>query len=169
MGTIQLRQTKRRMIWQFLFVLSFCFAFTGLVAAQQDQGAINGVVKDTKGALVRGAMVTLTNIDTNLTQHYKTDANGEYFFSPIKIGHYSVSATAPWFADHNPGKCHRQYSGRLECSSHIKAGHANGDRDCNHRASHAAERERFCGSGHDHCKPSTTRLSKDATGSTWRS
>ncbi len=97
MGTIQLRQTKRRMIWQFLFVLSFCFAFTGLVAAQQDQGAINGVVKDTKGALVRGAMVTLTNIDTNLTQHYKTDANGEYFFSPIKIGHYSVSATAQGF------------------------------------------------------------------------
>jgi hypothetical protein len=97
MGTTQLRQTKRRMIWTVLFVLGFCCVFTGMALAQQDQGAINGVVKDTKGAVVRGAQVTLTNTDTNFSLKGKTDGNGEYFFSPIKIGHYSVSATAQGF------------------------------------------------------------------------
>jgi len=97
MGTIQLRQTKRRMIWAFLFVLAFCCVFTGMAIAQQDQGAITGTVNDTKGAVIPGALVTLTNTDMNFVLKGKSGANGEYEFSPIKIGHYTVSATAPRF------------------------------------------------------------------------
>ncbi len=97
MGTIQLRQTERRMIWTFLLILGFCCVFTGMAVAQVDQGAITGVVKDTKGAVVQGAVVTLTNTDTNFTLKGKSGANGEYDFSPIKIGHYTVSASAPRF------------------------------------------------------------------------
>ena len=63
MGTTQLRQTKRRMIWTFLFIVGFCCVFTGMALAQVDQGSITGVVKDTKGAVVVGASVSLTNID----------------------------------------------------------------------------------------------------------
>jgi len=92
MGTIQLRQTERRMIWTFLLILGFCCVFTGMAVAQVDQGAITGVVRDTKGAVVQGAVVTLTNTDTNFTLKGKSGANGEYDFSPIKIGHYTVSA-----------------------------------------------------------------------------
>jgi hypothetical protein len=97
MGTIQLRQTKRRMILAFLFVLAFCCVFTGMAIAQVDQGAITGTVKDIKGAVVRGAQVTLTNTDQNLVLKGKSGANGEFDFSPIKIGHYVLSATAPGF------------------------------------------------------------------------
>jgi hypothetical protein len=68
-----------------------------MALAQVDQGAITGVVRDSKGAVVRGALVSLTNIDTNFTLKGKSGADGEYDFSPIKIGNYTVSATAPGF------------------------------------------------------------------------
>ena len=97
MEIMQLRQA-RNLIWTFLFSLSFCCVFTGMAFAQVDQGAINGVVKDTKGAVVQGALVTLTNTDTNFSLQKKSGQNGEYTFSPIKIGHYMLSATAPKFA-----------------------------------------------------------------------
>lgn len=98
MGNIQLRRTKWRMLGVTFFVLSLCVLLPGRMAtAQVDQGAINGVVKDPSGALIPGAQVTLTNTDTNFVLQGKTDAKGEYSFSPIKIGNYTVSATAPGF------------------------------------------------------------------------
>ena len=95
---IRSRRTKRHMLWTFLFLLGICFVFTGMALAQVDQGAINGVVKDTAGAVIPRATVTLTNTDMNFVLHDKADAKGEYSFSPIKIGHYMLSATAPKFA-----------------------------------------------------------------------
>ncbi len=59
---------------------------------QVDQGSINGTVKDTSGGSVAGASVTLTNEDTGVTQTMTTNSNGEYIFSPIKIGRYSITA-----------------------------------------------------------------------------
>ncbi len=98
MGTDQLRQLKRNATWIFLFIVGFCWVFTGITVAQVDQGAIKGDVKDTAGAVVPYAMVTLTNTDMNFVLQDKADAKGQYIFSPIKIGHYTVSATAPKFA-----------------------------------------------------------------------
>ncbi len=39
----------------------------------------------------------LTDTDTGLVMQAKSDASGIYNFSPIKIGHYTVSATSPGF------------------------------------------------------------------------
>ena len=65
---------------------------------QQDQGAIVGVVSDSSGAVVPKAQVTLTNIDQGLVLKVTADGRGVYSFSPVKIGNYSVSATAQGFA-----------------------------------------------------------------------
>lgn len=64
---------------------------------QVDQGAITGAVHDTTGAVIPNAIVTLTNVDNGLVLKTKSDGNGVYTFSPIKIGHYDVSATAQGF------------------------------------------------------------------------
>jgi hypothetical protein len=65
--------------------------------AQADQGAIVGVVQDQSGAVLVGAPVTLTDMDTGLVLTAKTNGSGNYFFSPIKTGRYSVTASAPGF------------------------------------------------------------------------
>jgi hypothetical protein len=76
----------------------FCSLFSGRMAlAQVDQGAITGVVKDASGAVVPHAQVTLTNTGTNFVLQGQSDGRGEYVFSPIKIGNYTVSASAPGF------------------------------------------------------------------------
>jgi hypothetical protein len=42
--------------------------------------------------------VTLTNTDNGLVLQTTTSASGEYTFSPVRIGNYEISATAPGFA-----------------------------------------------------------------------
>src|SRR2546423_14363685 len=73
--------------------------FTGAIVsfAQVDAGAILGTVKDTSGAVVPSAKVTLTNDDTGLAVATTTGASGEYTFSPIKIGDYSLAAELKGF------------------------------------------------------------------------
>lgn len=62
-----------------------------------DQGGVTGVVQDPGGAVVPGADVVLTNVETSLKLTTKTDQSGVYVFSPVKIGHYSVTVTASGF------------------------------------------------------------------------
>lgn len=65
--------------------------------AQADQGSITGTVTDSTGAVIPNATVTLVNIDTNFTLVRKTSGSGSYTFAPVKIGNYTVTATAPGF------------------------------------------------------------------------
>src|SRR5947207_2906764 len=60
--------------------------------AQVDTGAILGTTKDSTGGIIPGAQITLTNNDTGLILTTTTASSGEYIFSPVKIGHYSVTA-----------------------------------------------------------------------------
>ncbi len=59
-------------------------------AAQKDTGGIAGVVKDASSAVVAGAKVTVTDVDRGTDFVTKTNAQGEYVASPLKIGRYQV-------------------------------------------------------------------------------
>ena len=64
---------------------------TRLASAQVDQGAISGIVQDATGAVVAGAEVTLVNTDQGLILNVTTNTNGEYTFSPVRIGNYTMT------------------------------------------------------------------------------
>lgn len=64
---------------------------------QVDQGTITGLVQDSTNAVVPGADIKLTNTDTGLVQQSKSNSGGVFVFSPIPIGHYSLSAGAKGF------------------------------------------------------------------------
>jgi hypothetical protein len=64
---------------------------------QATQGAMIGVVKDTTGAVVSDATITLTNIDEGTVRTIKTDNVGDYRFVDVKAGRYTVEALAPNF------------------------------------------------------------------------
>ncbi|PYT74579.1 MAG: hypothetical protein DMG42_10440, partial [Acidobacteria bacterium] len=73
----------------------FGFIALGLVLAvtafaQVDTGAISGTVKDTSGGVIPGVKVTIANEDTGLSVSTTSGSAGEYVFSPVKIGRYSV-------------------------------------------------------------------------------
>ena len=91
--------------WQFLLskplaALSLLLVLalaTTQARAQATQGAIVGSVKDTAGAVVPGATVTLTNTDEGATRVTKSNGVGDYHFQDVKAGHYSVEVSAPSF------------------------------------------------------------------------
>src|SRR5258705_13292968 len=66
--------------------------------AQVDQGSVSGAVQDASGAVVPNAKVTLLNKDVGLSLEATTQASGEYIFTPVRIGNYSLSVRAPGFA-----------------------------------------------------------------------
>jgi hypothetical protein len=65
---------------------------------QVDEGAISGTVTDASGAVVPNAKVVLLNTDQGLQLQSVTGASGEYSFSPVRIGNYSVTVSAPGFS-----------------------------------------------------------------------
>jgi len=86
---------------QIRLLLFYAVAFSMMtrpVGAQIDQGGIRGTVQDSSGAVVSAAKVVLTNEETGLSLQTTTSAGGDYGFSPIKIGTYTVSVEKTGFA-----------------------------------------------------------------------
>ncbi len=72
--------------------------FLSLLAnAQVDTGSIRGIVKDTSGAVINGAKVTLTSEDTGFAVETVTSQDGNYTFSPVKIGTYTLQVESKGF------------------------------------------------------------------------
>jgi hypothetical protein len=72
-------------------------SFAARLAAQSTFGAILGTVRDSTGALVIGAQVSLVNTGTTATRTSTTDASGSYAFKNIDVGTYTLTITAPGF------------------------------------------------------------------------
>ncbi|MFZ0743319.1 MAG: TonB-dependent receptor, partial [Terracidiphilus sp.] len=67
------------------------------LVAQSTFGSILGTVRDSTGALLQGAQVTLVNADTTAKRTAVTDANGNYSFRNIDVGGYTLTISAPGF------------------------------------------------------------------------
>jgi len=65
-------------------------------AAQEQRGAIEGVVKDAQGGVIAGAVVTAKSA-TGQTWESITDTNGAFRFPALPPGHYDVEATLSGF------------------------------------------------------------------------
>jgi hypothetical protein len=96
-----------RKLWSFCpqrilaaFVLTASFAAcAGVAGWSQTSGAgtINGSVMDPNKAVIPGATVTVTDVDTGVSHVYTTDSAGLYTAPFLLPGHYQVSATATNF------------------------------------------------------------------------
>ncbi len=105
-------------------VLLFAITTTSLAFGQADQGTITGVVQDSTGAVVGGASVTLTSVDTGLVVKAKADGAGVYVFSPVKIGSYTVTASAAGFQTTTETNLHLDLQQRLNVVVTLKPGAA---------------------------------------------
>jgi len=108
----------------FLSVLAFVMlmAPARFLYGQLDQGTVTGVVQDSAGAVISHAAVTLTNVDEGQVLKSKTDGSGVFIFSPVKIGNYKVSATAPNFETTTQSNLHLSIQQRLNVTLSLKLG-----------------------------------------------
>jgi hypothetical protein len=71
--------------------------FTVSSLAQEVTGSITGLVSDNSGAVISGAAVTATNVDTGAQVSTATDATGTYLFPLLRAGRYRIIVENPGF------------------------------------------------------------------------
>jgi hypothetical protein len=69
-----------------------------MLAAQSDVGGLVGTVTDHSGAVVPNATVTLKDNGTNYTLTTTSGAAGQYTFSSLRPGNYTLTVKAPNFS-----------------------------------------------------------------------
>lgn|SRR5579859_556951 len=85
------------MIMRSKMLFLVAMLFFAVSARAQYRASIQGVVTDPQGAVVSGATLTLTNLDTNLALNATTDDNGVYNFVALPPGKFSLSVEKAGF------------------------------------------------------------------------
>jgi outer membrane receptor protein involved in Fe transport len=83
-----------RGLYLFRIAALLCLTFLVTVpptAAQTSMGAVNGTVRDTSGAVLPGATVTLVNRETNIQNVRVTNENGYFTFVNVRPGPYALT------------------------------------------------------------------------------
>jgi hypothetical protein len=92
--------------------------------AQKDAGTIAGVVRDPSGAIVPGAEVVVHDLDHGSDVTVKTNEQGEYVVSPLRIGHYTVEAKHTGFRGVLAGPIELQVQQRAVLDLNLLVGQA---------------------------------------------
>src|SRR6266581_4393983 len=80
------------------FRVMFCLFVLSLAAfAQSDRGTMTGTVSDTTGAVIPGASIVATNIETNARYETISTETGNYTLAQMPAGLYQLSAELPGF------------------------------------------------------------------------
>src|SRR5713226_4478461 len=100
----------------------FAFALPALMLAQVDTGLIVGTLHDQSGAVVPGATVTANEVNTNTRTIMHSDAGGNYFSPPLRVGKYTVSAEAQGFSTQSRENIVLQVQDRLRVDFDMRVG-----------------------------------------------
>jgi len=77
--------------------VAFCALNEMRSDAQVNTGSLSGQVTDTSGAVVSGAALVVKDENTGYSREAKTGGDGEYVFSDLPIGQYTVTVEAAGF------------------------------------------------------------------------
>src|SRR5262245_16755996 len=92
---------NRSVFTYLLTCLLMCFCMlcaSGTAFAQgTNLGTIRGTVTDKNGAVVSGAKVQVTDLETSLSREATTNKEGAYEVTGLKYGAYKVTVTALGF------------------------------------------------------------------------
>ena len=76
-----------------------CFLASGALPAlgQTNTGELGGVVRDESGAVLPGATVVATHVETGFSIERFTDADGRFYMPSLPIGAWEIAAELPGF------------------------------------------------------------------------
>ena len=75
--------------------------WASMAAAQSTTGTILGTVKDQSGAVLPGATVQATNVETGISRSAVAGSRGDYRIQALGLGNYEISATMTGFQTEN--------------------------------------------------------------------
>jgi hypothetical protein len=88
-------KTKRRF---FFLSLMFVLLVSPATFGQTVTGTLQGIVSDSKGAVVAGADVVIRNLETGQERNIKTNGDGRYDATFLPLGRYVVTASGTGFS-----------------------------------------------------------------------
>src|SRR5260370_21699189 len=80
-------------------ILGLAGAFAVAASAQFEKGAISGTAKDSTGAVIVGAQVSVTSVDTSAVRTETTNDTGYYTITNLEPGLYEVKLSHRSFGD----------------------------------------------------------------------
>jgi hypothetical protein len=82
---------------RLFLLITALLTFSLAAVAQTSRGTVVGTITDANGAVIPGATVTLTNLETTITRTTTTNDEGNYRFDAVDLGNYSVQVSATNF------------------------------------------------------------------------
>lgn len=107
-----------------LFIVASMLLLPGTLLADVT-GSIAGVVRDRSQAAVTGARVTVTNVQTNLSQEITSGADGSFHFLALPAGSYRLSAKASGFRPYTATDITLQVNDQLKLDIVLDVGAVN--------------------------------------------
>jgi len=94
------------------------------VSAQSSTADIIGTVTDDSGAIVQNADVTVENISTHEMRHGKTGQSGEFTFTLLPVGTYSLKVEETGFSTYEASSINVEVGDRRRIDAHLTVGSA---------------------------------------------
>src|SRR5207253_7530096 len=82
-----------------LLVLAALSLSPARVLAQYENGSVVGTIRDVSGAPIVGAAVKISNTATGSSMEARTDQSGNYEVPSLRVGVYTITASATGFSD----------------------------------------------------------------------
>ncbi len=82
---------------RFFLLITALLSLSLIAVAQTSRGTVSGIITDPNGAVIPGATVILTNLETTVTRTTTTNDEGAYRFDAVDLGNYSVQVSATSF------------------------------------------------------------------------
>ena len=82
------------------FVTFIVLSFSGILAAQSVRSSLGGAVTDPSGKAIATAHVSLKQDETNQTRSLTTNRQGEFLFTLLSAGEYTIEVDREGFRKH---------------------------------------------------------------------
>jgi hypothetical protein len=108
--------------WGCAGLLALALGLPGAIYGQQTTADVVGTVDDSTGAVIRGATVTLTDLQTNEVLTTTSTSSGDYVFNLLKPGRYSISITQSGYETFKISSIDVQAGDRVREDAHLAIG-----------------------------------------------
>src|SRR6202041_609875 len=121
LGRVSVREHSRGCRLPYLIV-SILFTFGAIMARADVTGSITGVVRDRAQAVVAGAKIQITNVQTNFTEVTTSAADGSYHFLALTAGTYQITANSAGFRSYTATDITLQVNDQLRIDITLQVG-----------------------------------------------
>src|ERR1700722_15344705 len=92
-----MHSSSRRAVYILVFLFSMLGSASTLLA-QSNSGIVRGTVTDPIGAVIPGAVVSISNPVSGYSRSMSTDSGGHFQFTNLPLNSYHLTAAAGGFA-----------------------------------------------------------------------